>query len=288
MTLNEFIISIKNDFSKLETIYRGLVITELSLPNFSKNTSRDYNSNYYVDAYNNKQNIKLLIPISVLNTAIQLGHNVNENVSVDVTIDIISVDFKSTILIKISKIIESGISEQIIFLRGLSEYCNTNKLFDRTKKPMPSLIKKIALITTINTNTEKDIVSNLDYKNEVVSCKVNPTSNDIAKQILYCQNLDFDMIILYRGGHEDQSMNIYSDIPVLNAIHNSKHHVGVALGHEIDTPFVYKIADSNYSTPTNLAQIVNEINTSKLNEFNAVVSKFNCVFIIFKFKTFYH
>ena len=273
MTLNEFVTQLKRDLKNIESIYKGLTITELSLPNFARNSQNIYSNSIYVDANNTNQSVKLLIPLEVLNIAIQSGHSINENVSVDVVIDTIQLDRNSTILIRISKIIESGVSEQEMFIKNLTKYCNENKLLDRTKKSLPSLVKKIALISTTNTNTLDDIITNLDFEKDTHSFKVNNTSEAIVEQINICQNDDYDLILLYRGGHEDKSMNIYSAIPVLNAIHNSNTHVGVALGHEVDTPFVYKIADSTYSTPTNFAQVINELNTLKKNQFNFVISK---------------
>lgn len=273
MTLNEFITQIKTDIKNIESIYKGFTITELSLPNINKNIQQEYFNAYYVDAINGNQSIKLLIPTSVFVKAKQDGYTINENVSVDIVIDSISLDRKSTMLVKISKIIESGISEQELFVKNLTKYCNDNNLLNRIKKPLPSLIKKIALISTTNTNTLDDIITNLSFAKDTISYKVNNTSEEIAEQINLCQNKDFDLILLYRGGHEDKSMNIYSDIPVLNAIHNSSVHVGVALGHEIDNPFVYNIADSTYSTPTNFAQKVNEYNLSKLNQFNSIIDR---------------
>lgn len=265
MTLSEFVTKFKSNIKDIENIYKGLTITELSLPNFKRNTQQVYSNSYYVDANNDNYNIKLLMPINVLEIAKQNGYVINENVSVDIEIDSISLDRKSTILIKISKVIESGISEQELFIKNLIRYCKENKLFDRAKKNLPSLVKKIALISTSNTNTLDDILSKLNYANETFSFKVNNTSESIAKQINLCQNEDYDVILLYRGGHEDKSMNIYSNIAVLDAIHNSSVHVGVALGHEIDIPFVYKLADSTYSTPTNFAQVINEYNANKIN-----------------------
>lgn len=282
MTLNEFITQFKSDIKNIESVYKGLVITELSLPNVNKNIQHAYYNSYYVDAINNNQYIKLLVPTYVYNKAIEDGHQINENVSVDITIESISVDSRSTILIKISKIIESGISEQELFIKNLIKYCNENKLFERIKKPLPSLIKKIALISTASTNTLDDILSKLNYTNETKPFKVNSTSEAVAEQINLCQNEDYDVILLYRGGHEDKSMNIYSDIPVLNAIHNSNIHIGVALGHEIDIPFVYRLADSTYSTPTNFAQVVNEYNSTKINSLSEL--KNNMVHHISKIK----
>lgn len=278
MTLNEFLSNLKTDIKTIESLYQGLTITELSLPNFSKNTQNSYHDFFYIEAVNNKKSIKLYVPKTVLDTAKENGHIINQNVSVDITIDSLSFDSKSIVLIKISKIVESGISEQNIFIRNLTKYCDDNKLFERTKKPIPTLIKKIAIISTIHSTTEKDIINILNYKNETHSFRVSPSSEAIANQINLCQNSDFDMIILYRGGNEDYYMNIYSDVPVLNAIHKSSIHVGVALGHYVDTPFVNKIADSYYATPNNLAQVVNENNTFILNQFDSLISQYTNYF----------
>lgn len=278
MTLNEFLSNLKTDIKTIESLYQGLTITELSLPNFSKNTLNAYHDFFYIEAVNNKKSIKLYVPKTVLDTAKENGHIINQNVSVDITIDSLSFDSKSIVLIKISKIVESGISEQNIFIRNLTKYCDDNKLFERTKKPFPTLIKKIAIISTIHSTTEKDIINILNYKNETHSFRVSPSSEAIANQINLCQNSDYDMIILYRGGNEDYYMNIYSDVPVLNAIHKSSIHVGVALGHYVDTPFVNKIADSYYATPNNLAQVVNENNTFVLNQFNSLISQYTNYF----------
>lgn len=279
MTLNEFVSNIKLKIKDIESLYRGLVITELSLPNFNRNSQNIYfNSIIYANAINANQSIKLIIPLQVLEIAKSEGHNISENVSVDVTIDTISLDNNSTVLVRISKIIESGVSEQELFIKTLTTYCNENKFFDRKRKGFPSLIKKIALISTANTNTLADIISNLDYSKEAHSFKVNNTSVSLAEQINICQNDDYDLILLYRGGHEDKSMNIYSGIPVLDAIHNSNVHIGVALGHEVDTPFVYKVADSTYSTPTNFAQVINEYNATKKNQLEKLVKSFKSFF----------
>ena len=85
MTLIEFVNKLKSDLKNFENIYRGLVITELSLPNFNRNSKGVYKNSIYVDASNKSQAVKLYINLSVLNEAINNGHTINENVSVDVT-----------------------------------------------------------------------------------------------------------------------------------------------------------------------------------------------------------
>ncbi len=271
MTLKEFYTTLNADLKNIESIYKGFVITDLSMPYFEKNSKGVYGNYIYVESGNENQNIKLKISLSVLEEAKRNGHTINESVSVDITIDSIYIDKKGEFLVTISKIVESGIGEQELFIKNLIAYCNKNGFFDRPKRDYPSLVKKIALISTNNTNTLDDIMKNLNYTAETVSFKVQSTTNAIAEQIRACNNDDYDLILLYRGGHEDKSMNIYSDTPVLNAIHESRIHIGVALGHEVDTPFVYKLADSTYSTPTNFAQVINSYNQGSKNIFNKSV-----------------
>ncbi|WP_066408210.1 exodeoxyribonuclease VII large subunit [Aliarcobacter skirrowii] len=267
-TLNEFIDKFLKDASEILNSYKGLIISNLSLTNFKRNTEKAYFGKYYIDAFSNKHTIKLLLPILVLNEAKKSNHKIDETVSVDVTIDSVNFDNKGTILISVSKITETGIGEQEIFERNLDIFCKENLIYQRTKKQIPTFIKKIALITTTGTNTVEDIKKNLIYNKELDLFNVNNSSIEIAKKILECQNIDYDVVLLFRGGHQDKAMNIYSDIPVIKAIAYSKIHIGAALGHETDFPFIYKIVDSYYSTPTNFAQIANEHNINQIINFD--------------------
>lgn len=267
-TLNEFIDKFLKDTSEILNSYKGLIISNLSLTNFKRNTEKAYSGKYYIDAFSNKHTIKLLLPILVLNEAKKSNHKIDETVSVDVTIDSVNFDNKGTILISVSKITETGIGEQEIFERNLDIFCKENLIYQRTKKQIPTFIKKIALITTTGTNTVEDIKKNLIYNKELDLFNVNNSSIEIAKKILECQNIDYDVVLLFRGGHQDKAMNIYSDIPVIKAIADSKIHIGAALGHETDFPFIYKIVDSYYSTPTNFAQIANEHNINQIINFD--------------------
>lgn len=271
-SLKDFIGRFLKDTKEIRHSYKGLIISNLSLTNFKRNTEKAYLGQYYIDAFNDKHTVKLLLPISVLNDAINAGHKINDSVSVDITINSVDFDTRGTILISISKMTETGIGEQEIFERNLDNFCQENKIYQKTKKQLPTLIKKIALISTIGSTTLDDIKKNLLYAKELEVLSVNSSSDEIARKIIECQNKDYDVILLYRGGHQDKAMNIYSDIPVIKAVFDSKIHVGAALGHELDFPFIYKIVDSFYSTPTNFAQVANEHNNLQIVRFNSTIS----------------
>lgn len=271
-SLKDFIDRFLKDTKDIRYSYKGLIISNLSLTNFKRNTDKIYQGKYYIDAFHNNYSVKLLLPHSVLRDAINDGHKINESVSVDVTINSVDFDLKGTILITISKISETGIGEQEIFERNLDNFCIENKIYNKPKRQLPTLVKKIGLISTVGSTTLDDIRKNLLYTKELDVFSVNSSSDEIAKIIIECQNNDYDVILLYRGGHQDKAMNIYSGIPVIKAVFDSKIHVGAALGHELDFPFIYKIVDSFYSTPTNFAQVTNEHNNKQLIKFNSVIS----------------
>lgn len=271
-SLKDFIDRFLKDTKEIRYSYKGLIISNLSLTNFKRNTEKTYLGQYYIDAFNNKHAVKLLLPIAVLNDAINAGHKINDSVSVDITINSVDFDTRGTILISISKMTETGIGEQEIFERNLDNFCQENKIYQKTKKQLPTLIKKIALISTIGSTTLDDIKKNLLYAKELEVLSVNSSSDEIARKIIECQNKDYDVILLYRGGHQDKAMNIYSDIPVIKAVYDSKIHIGAALGHELDFPFIYKIVDSFYSTPTNFSQVTNEHNNLQIVRFNSTIS----------------
>lgn len=267
LSLTTFIDRIKADIQNISELYKGLTITELSLPSFTKNTNKAYFGSYYIAAENGNHSVKLLVGKYLIEEAIKEGHKLNEEVSVDIVIDKISIDKRGTILITVSKIVESGVSEQELFIKQLSEYCQKNGYFDQIKKTKPTLIKKIAIISTFSSTIKSDITKNINYSKQIEPFKVHNSSEAIAEQIDMCQGKGFDIILLYRGGHEDKAMNIYSDIPVLDAIQRSDTHIGVALGHFSDNPFVYLIADSTYATPTHFAQETNRHNNEVLQSF---------------------
>ncbi|MCG3710272.1 hypothetical protein L5F64_00360 [Aliarcobacter butzleri] len=61
-TLNEFIDRFLRDTKDILSSYKGLIISNLSLTNFRRNIDRIYNGRYYIDAFSNRYNVKLLLP----------------------------------------------------------------------------------------------------------------------------------------------------------------------------------------------------------------------------------
>lgn len=72
-SLKDFIDRFLKDTKEIRYSYKGLIISNLSLTNFKRNTEKVYLEQYYIDAFNDKHTVKLLLPIAVLNDAINAG-----------------------------------------------------------------------------------------------------------------------------------------------------------------------------------------------------------------------
>jgi exonuclease VII large subunit len=78
------------------------------------------------------------------------------------------------------------------------------------------------------------------------------------------QRREHDIIALYRGGREDESMFVFSDPVVLNAVVQPSVPVVTAIGHEKDIPPVQQVADEGFASPTKFAEFVRQRNDSTL------------------------
>ncbi|MFD2228933.1 exodeoxyribonuclease VII large subunit [Alkalimarinus sediminis] len=130
-------------------------------------------------------------------------------------------------------------------------------LFDQTRKqPLPSLPKRIAVVTSPTGAAIHDILTVLNRRFPHISITIYPTAvqgdgaaADIARMIkLANQRKEADMIIVGRGGGSLEDLWAFNEEVVARAIFESSLPIVSAVGHEID----FTIADfvSDYRAPT--------------------------------------
>lgn len=91
----------------------------------------------------------------------------------------------------------------------------------------------------------------------------------------------FDIIVLFRGGREDEAMGIFSHESIIDAIVKSKIPVCAALGHELDQPFICTIADKEHSTPSAFAKAIKEHNENVEKDYKIQMNSFKVLLICF-------
>lgn len=197
--------------------------------------------------------VSVRIPNSVIEKASNEYGDLS-NATYDITISKAEINAYGKLAITASSLIKVGMSDKDNFYNGLLTYAQQKGYMKRKKKPLPKVIKSILCITSTGSNIKADIINTTGLPPTKIKVLNIGSAAKIAQVIK--ANKYSDITVLYRGGHEDVAMNMFSDKVVLDAIHKSKKPVCVALGHDSDRPFVYEVADQTFSTPSSFGKSI--------------------------------
>jgi exonuclease VII large subunit len=251
--------------------FKGLVIVGVSIDKeLRENTSYQHMFCAGTSAITNgskesKYNINLKIPnftITQLKKDNPAGGSCGTKY--DICIGNIEISALGQITVSAAWVKENGLSDRELMNRRLFKYCTDKGHFNRSKRDLPRLVTSVYAITSDSSTIADDILSNLNMperKVRIIRCR---TSEEIASHIK--TNTFADITVLYRGGREDEHMNMFSSESIIEAITSSSVPVCIALGHEIDRPFIYNIGDQEYSTPSAFAKTIAQINQDTKND----------------------
>ncbi len=147
----------------------------------------------------------------------------------------------------------------------LKEKLKSEGLFEASrKKPIPSLPKHVAIVTSPTGAAIRDILNILSRRAPWLSVTVVPTvvqgegaAEKICEALLKAQKLaDVDVVILGRGGGSIEDMWCFNDEKLARQIAASRIPVISAVGHEIDFTISDFVADLRAPTPSAAAELV--------------------------------
>lgn len=154
-----------------------------------------------------------------------------------------------------SSITKSGIGA--MQFEKIKEKLSKEGYFDKPKKPLPPFPKKIALITSASGAALQDIkfVANKRWSGihfDIFDTLVqgNDAKYQIATNIALADSMDYDIIIITRGGGSVEDLWAFNEEIVAKAIFVAKKPVISAIGHEIDFVISDFVADLRAPTPS--------------------------------------
>lgn len=214
----------------------------------------------------NNYKTKIRINNNVWKRAIEQGYEISNDVSIDVTIDSLSLDKWCQLEIVAMAVRVSGQSQMEAIRESINKHCIKKGYFQRTKRPLPVIVRKVAIVTSKQSNIESDITNQIGIKKTFIdSYRFNGKADDLCLLIHKLANMNqHDLICLYRGGREDEYMFVYSDTVVLDEIVKSPIPIVSALGHEQDIPPVQGVVDMGFASPSKFALYIKELNNSAL------------------------
>ena len=158
------------------------------------------------------------------------------------------------------------------------------------KLNIPTIIKKIAIITSLKGAAIHDFMYALENNKSLVECiKIDTIvqGSECPKQIIECINKndfsDIDLIIITRGGGSMEDLWGFNDKNLIQTVFNRTTPILSAIGHMVDTTLLDYVADISAPTPSLAAQFIvdhnkkyiDSINNIKIKIYNNVISDIN-------------
>lgn len=147
-------------------------------------------------------------------------------------------------------------------LAELREKLAKEGLFNLPKKALPRFPKRIAVITSPSGAVIRDIITTVKRRYPIAQLVLFPTvvqgdraAADIVKNIQRVEALDFDTMIIGRGGGSIEDLWPFNEESVARAIAASPIPIISSVGHETDTTIADLVADVRAATPTAAAEL---------------------------------
>lgn len=151
-------------------------------------------------------------------------------------------------------------------LRQLKERLEKEGLFDpRRKKPLPGFPQRVAVVTSPTGAAIRDFLEVARRRWNGIEIVILPVrvqgelaANEIAGAIHWANqmNMDFDVIVVTRGGGSIEDLWCFNEEPVVRAIYQSEIPVVSGVGHDIDVTLADLAADIRTATPSEAAERV--------------------------------
>jgi exodeoxyribonuclease VII large subunit len=147
----------------------------------------------------------------------------------------------------------------------LKKKLHAEGLFDPARKrPLPSLPRKIGIVTSLDGAALRDIINVLRRRHPNAHLVIRPTrvqgdgaAADIAEALRAIVKVPgVDVVIVGRGGGSLEDLQAFNQEPVARAIALSPVPVVSAVGHEVDVTIADFVADLRAPTPSAAAEMV--------------------------------
>ncbi|WP_069638236.1 exodeoxyribonuclease VII large subunit [Campylobacter pinnipediorum] len=189
---------------------------------------------------------------------LKLGFNVTDGMKVIVYAKVSLYVPNGSYQVIVNSLRPDGIGELELAFNQLKQKLASEGLFDITyKKPIPSLPKKIALVTSATSAALQDMLRVLTQKWKLSEIFIfdsltqgENAPQSLIKSLKKADNYGVDVIVLARGGGSKEDLWCFNDEGLAREIFKTKTPVISAIGHEIDYVISDFVADKRALTPS--------------------------------------
>lgn len=184
-----------------------------------------------------------------------------------------------TYSIQVSEMKPDGIGELYLKYEALKKELEAKGYFSVShKKPIPKYPKRIGVVTSPTGAVIEDIKNTVSRRYLLTEIYLYPalvqgpgSADSIRNMILLAnQQNEVDVLIVGRGGGSIEDLWSFNEMPVIQAIYDSKIPIITAIGHETDFTLSDFVSDLRAPTPTAAAELATPNTTDliqKIKEF---------------------
>jgi len=246
--------------SELVTYLKKLVDNDSFLQNIVvegeiSNFSASKNGHFYFDLKEAKYGIKCVM---FRNYALNIKQEFKNGDKVVILADTSIYTESGTLQLYVKKMKLAGVGDLYQQYELLKNKLNQEGLFNSEhKKEAPNYPLNIAVVVGDNSAAMSDIkktflrrwpLAKVDYYPSLVQGE--SASKDIINNLLKIDELNYEAIILARGGGSFEDLFCFNDEDLARTIYNLKTFIITGIGHEQDFTIADFVADVRASTPT--------------------------------------
>ena len=145
---------------------------------------------------------------------------------------------------------------------------------DEHKKPIPKYPERICVVTGNKTAALNDVITTIERRWPLATLSIYPVlvqgdmaSKQIIEALQYVDKLNFDIILLVRGGGSIEDLWAFNNEELAYCIYNMQTCIISGVGHEVDTTIVDNVCDVRGATPTAAATLA----TPDINDVKAML-----------------
>ena len=205
-----------------------------------------------------------------------------DKVTVEGKIDFYSVGGKLNFIID-NIISNDGIGELLKKYQKIKNNFENKGYFDSSLKlKLPNCIKNILLLTSESGAAYHDFLYGLENAKSNVTVELIDVivqgvdcPQNICKQLenIKSKNLNYDLVILTRGGGSFQDLFGFSQPELIETLYNFNLPTLSAIGHQVDNPLSDLVCDYSAPTPSLAAQFIVDYNKNYLRSYQNILQE---------------
>ncbi|WMM26914.1 exodeoxyribonuclease VII large subunit [Tissierella sp. MB52-C2] len=258
-----------------------MILSSLSIEGEVSNFKHHYSGHMYFNLKDEKGKIKSVMFRSDNES---LKFNLEEGMKIIATGYISLYEKEGDYQFYIRHIKESGLGDLYRAFEELKKKLESEGLFSETnKKPIPTMPKKIGIVTSATGAAIKDIITVIRRRFPPCNILIYPSlvqgtqaPKEICKGLNYLDSReDVDLIITGRGGGSIEELFAFNDEDVARTIYNLNTPIISAIGHETDFTIADFVADLRAPTPSAAAELavpnIYNIKSELENKYNRLI-----------------